>query len=90
MSDEDARVPHIDLRVDISSQESVDSGAREVMGRVRPEWSNVGIKVFSAGVTNKLVGAYDVAASGDKYDDMVLVRYLVQALFLCAPFLFKI
>ena len=75
MSDEqDARVPHIDVTVDISSQESVDSGAREVMARVRPEWNDVGIKVFSAGVTNKLVGAFDAASPDDKYDDMILVR----------------
>lgn len=67
-------VPKLDVQVDISSQDEVDKGAREVIARVRPEWSNVGIKVFSAGVTNKLVGAYDADSNDDKYDDMILIR----------------
>ena len=77
----DDAVPHIDVQVDISSQEGVDAGAREVMARVRPEWTDVGIKVFSAGVTNKLVGAFDAASPGYKYDDMVLVRYTSTSTF---------
>jgi len=68
-----ATVPHLDISVDISAPESVEAGARSVVSHVRPDWSQTSVKVFSAGVTNKLVGVYD-ANCEDKYEDMVLVR----------------
>lgn len=62
---------HMDITVDISNEEGMKAGAVEVVKTVRPRWEQEGVqwKVFSDGITNKLLGAW----CGDKMD-MVLVR----------------
>ena len=62
---------HMDITVDISTKERMKAGAVEVIRTVRPSWEQelVEWKVFSDGITNKLLGAW----CRDKMD-MVLVR----------------
>ena len=62
---------HMDITVDITTEEVMKAGAVEVIKTVRPTWEQelVEWKVFSDGITNKLLGAWCM----DKVD-MVLVR----------------
>ena len=62
---------HMDITVDITTEEGMKAGAVEVIRAVRPTWEQelVEWKVFSDGITNKLLGAWCM----DKVD-MVLVR----------------
>jgi len=62
---------HMDVVVDISTEVAMKAGAGEVIKQIRPSWSEDHIqwKVFSDGITNKLLGAW----YKDKAD-MLLVR----------------
>ncbi|CAH1786966.1 unnamed protein product, partial [Owenia fusiformis] len=60
------------LELDIFvSENAIEEGAIELMKSVRPEWKagDIKFKVFTEGITNKLIGCY----KGSK-EDMVLVR----------------
>jgi len=61
----------MNFTIDISSEESLKSGAAHILKQVRPKWDHSLIKwkIFSDGITNKLIGAW----CGD-VSDMVLVR----------------
>ena len=63
--------PHLDITVDLTTEEGLKAGGLEVLRMVRPSWSLelVQWKVFTDGITNKLLGGW----CGDKMD-MVLVR----------------
>eukprot|EP00092_Neocalanus_flemingeri_P020439 GFUD01022143.1.p1 GENE.GFUD01022143.1~~GFUD01022143.1.p1 ORF type:complete len:345 (+),score=101.16 GFUD01022143.1:70-1104(+) len=63
--------PLYDVTIDHSTADTLNQGCIEVLSRVRPSWpsSEVQLKLFTDGLTNKLVGAWH----GDK-QDMVLVR----------------
>jgi len=67
-----AHVARLDLAVDIQSEKSLRLGAAKVLAKVRPDWTteNIRWKLFTDGITNKLIGGW---LDGDK-DDMVLVR----------------
>ncbi|XP_078409752.1 ethanolamine kinase 1 isoform X2 [Cetorhinus maximus] len=62
-------IPKVHLTVD---QQDVEAGSRRLMKEVRPHWdpAQVKLKVFTNGITNKLVACY----VGDSLDDVVLVR----------------
>jgi len=62
---------HMDIVVDITTEVEMKVGAGEVIKKIRPSWSEdlVQWKVFSDGITNKLIGAW----CKDKAD-MLLVR----------------
>jgi len=61
----------MDIKVDITTEAEMKVGATEVIKVIRPTWKEEEVqwKVFSDGITNKLVGAW----CEDKMD-MVLVR----------------
>ncbi|XP_023329995.1 ethanolamine kinase 1 [Eurytemora carolleeae] len=61
----------IDVTVDLNTDESLKKGARLVLQRIRPDWvgDDIDWKVFTDGITNKLIGAW----FRDK-QDTVLVR----------------
>ncbi|XP_076179701.1 ethanolamine kinase 1 isoform X1 [Ptiloglossa arizonensis] len=61
--------PHLD--VTINENEIVD-GAKEVIKRIRPMWplDKLNFKIFTDGITNKLIGVW----YSKHYNDMVLVR----------------
>ena len=63
--------PYYNISIDTGSRETLEEGCRKVICLVRPTWSSteVQIKVFTDGLTNKLVGGW----CKDK-EDMVLVR----------------
>ncbi|XP_067913518.1 ethanolamine kinase 1-like isoform X4 [Heterodontus francisci] len=62
-------VPKFTIYVD---ENDVISGALKLVGKLRPKWDveQVTTKLFTDGITNKLVGCY----VGNKMDDVVLVR----------------
>jgi len=62
---------HMDIVVDITTEVEMKVGAGEVIKKIRPSWSEALVqwKVFSDGITNKLLGAW----YKDK-TDMLLVR----------------
>jgi len=64
--------PRLDIEIDISSEDGIKSGAVKVLHHVRPDWSDelINWKIFSDGITNKLVGAWQ----RDRKMDTVLVR----------------
>jgi len=61
----------LDLTIDLASEDSLKAGGLAVLKHVRPSWqpSQIQFKVFTDGITNKLLGAW----CGCK-EDMVLVR----------------
>ena len=63
-----------DVTLDIQDPEAFQEGAADIARRIRPEWKDrkLGVKTFSDGITNKLVGVYDAAVSDG--NDMVLIR----------------
>ena len=66
-----------DIYISINSEKSVQNGIIEVLSLIRPEWvprSAINYKVFSGGLTNKLVGAY----INGKKEEMILVRIYGQ------------
>lgn len=61
------------LKLDLQLDENkLEEGALAVLKHVRPEWdiSNVKFKIFTDGISNKLIGAY----LGDNKRNMILVR----------------
>ncbi|XP_067914996.1 ethanolamine kinase 1 isoform X2 [Heterodontus francisci] len=62
-------VPRLHITVD---QQDMEAGSMRLMKEIRPYWdpAQVKLKVFTDGITNKLVGCY----IGDSLDDVVLVR----------------
>ena len=62
---------HHNITIDTSTSETVKLGCRKVLQMVRPSWpdQDVQLKVFTDGLTNKLVGGW----YKDKAD-MVLIR----------------
>uniref|UniRef100_UPI00398EC5B7 ethanolamine kinase 1 isoform X2 n=1 Tax=Pristiophorus japonicus TaxID=55135 RepID=UPI00398EC5B7 len=62
-------VPDLHITVD---QHDVEAGSRRLLREMRPHWdpAAVKLKVFTDGITNKLVGCY----VGDSLEDVVLVR----------------
>jgi len=66
-----AMVPHMDITVDLTTETNLKAGGLEVLKTIRPSWKEecVEWKVFTDGITNKLIGAW----CKDKMD-MVLVR----------------
>ena len=66
---------HLDIEVNTDTDESFKAGAARVVGEIRPDWKELGFKVFTDGITNKLVGVYELSKNdNNKYNDMVLVR----------------
>jgi len=63
--------PYYNVSIDTGSRETMEEGCRKVICLVRPTWSSteVQIKVFTDGLTNKLVGGWC-----KDMEDMVLVR----------------
>ena len=63
--------PFFDITIDALTKESLDQGCIEVLSHVRPEWPSgeVQLKIFTDGLTNKLVGGWH----GEK-KDLVLIR----------------
>ena len=63
--------PLYNINIDTSTSQTVNQGCLEVLSRVRPTWpsSEVQLKVFTDGLTNKLVGGWH-----EDKRDMVLVR----------------
>ena len=63
-----------DVTLDIQDPEAFQEGAADIVRTIRPEWKDrkLGVKTFSDGITNKLVGVYDAAVSDG--NDMVLIR----------------
>ncbi|XP_031836539.1 ethanolamine kinase 1 isoform X1 [Nomia melanderi] len=61
--------PHLDITVD---ENEIISGAIEIIKRIRPTWplNNLQFKVFTNGITNKLIGVW----YSEHYNEMVLVR----------------
>ena len=63
-----------DISVNASTDQSLKEGASEVVARLQPQWgcpaTYFKYKIFSDGLTNKLVGVY----VEDKKQDMILVR----------------
>lgn len=50
-----------DISIDADSEIHLKEGASDVVSRLRPEWgpkSGFQFKIFSDGITNKLVGVY--------------------------------
>jgi len=66
-----AMVPHMDITVDLTTEATLKVGGMEVLRKVRPSWKeeHVEWKVFTDGITNKLLGAWCLEKM-----DMVLVR----------------
>ena len=65
-------VVNLDVLIDASSNTSLETGLRKVLAHVKPDWrqSDVRCKIFTAGLTNSLVGGWEQPNK----DDMVLVR----------------
>ena len=66
-----------DIYISITSEESIQNGILEILSLTRPEWvprSAIDYKIFSGGLTNKLVGAY----FNGKKEEMILVRIYGQ------------
>lgn len=63
---------HLPVTIDGDSQESLRADAILIARHVRPEWKNcdINVKVFTDGITNRLVGCFLTRAP----DDVVLVR----------------
>jgi len=63
--------PHIDIVVNVTTELEMKAGAAKVIQVIRPWWNEAPVqwKVFSDGITNKLVGAWYKTK-----EDMVLVR----------------
>ncbi|KZC09238.1 PREDICTED: ethanolamine kinase 1 [Dufourea novaeangliae] len=61
--------PHLDVTVD---ENKIVDGAKEIIKRIRPTWplDNLQFKIFTDGITNKLIGVW---YSGH-HNEMVLVR----------------
>ena len=50
-----------DISIDADHEHSLKEGASDVVSRLRPEWgarNAFQFKIFSDGITNKLVGVY--------------------------------
>ena len=50
-----------DLSIDADDESKLKNGASEIVSRLRPEWgtrNNFQFKIFSDGITNKLVGVF--------------------------------
>ena len=50
-----------DIEIDADNEKSLKEGASKVVSRLRPEWGEISgfkYKIFSDGITNKLVGVY--------------------------------
>ena len=50
-----------DISIDADNVRKLKDGASEIVSRLRPEWgskNNFQFKIFSDGITNKLVGVY--------------------------------
>ena len=50
-----------DIEIDADNEKSLKEGASKVVSRLRPEWGEINgfkYKIFSDGITNKLVGVY--------------------------------
>merc|ERR1711892_1213 len=63
--------PYHNVTIDTSTQHTTNQGCIKVLGLVRPDWPSleVQLKVFTDGLTNKLVGGYH-----RNKRDMVLIR----------------
>ena len=66
-----ADTPHYNVSINTNTRDDMEEGCREVINLVRPTWpvTQIQIKVFTDGLTNKLVGGW----FKDK-QDTVLVR----------------
>jgi len=53
-------VPHLDVTVDIATEQGLRDGAAVIINKLRPGWSVKSIqwKLFTDGITNKLIGAW--------------------------------
>ena len=50
-----------DISIDADHEHSLKEGASDVVSRLRPEWgerNGFKYKIFSDGITNKLIGVY--------------------------------
>ena len=50
-----------DISIDADHEHSLKEGASDVVSRLRPEWgerNSFQFKIFSDGITNKLIGVY--------------------------------
>lgn len=62
-------VLELPIEVDGSTQEGLEKGAREIIKHVRPEWKDLKFKIYTDGITNKLIGV-----CGGNNGNQVLVR----------------
>mgnify|MGYP003334854025 CR=1 FL=1 len=62
----------VNVTVDLQNEEQLKADSLRILSVIRPDWSadNVCWRVFTDGITNKLVGAWH----GDSREDTVLVR----------------
>ena len=62
----------VNVTVDLQDEEQLKADSLRILSVIRPDWSadNIGWRVFTDGITNKLVGAWH----GDSKEDTVLVR----------------
>ncbi|XP_017875611.1 ethanolamine kinase [Ceratina calcarata] len=67
--DQLCKEPHLDITVD---ENEIVAGAKEIIKKIRPTWSldKLNFKIFTDGITNKLIGVWYVG----HYSDMVLIR----------------
>ncbi len=61
-----------ELTIDFSTEENLKAGAKKVVGFIRPDWpqQEFQYKIFTDGISNKLLGVYLPANKAD----MILVR----------------
>ena len=65
-------VQQLDLQVDLLDEDKLKADSLVLFQSIRPDWrpETINWKVFTDGITNKLVGAWN----GDKREDTVLIR----------------
>lgn len=71
----DSKIPHLELTVSLDESDLL-KGAAEIIATLRPHWNleHSTFKLFTDGITNKLVGCFN----SKDVDDVVLVRVYGQ------------
>ena len=61
------------------TEDRLHDGARELISKIRPEWplNKLLFKIFTDGITNRLIGVY-VDPRNKHHDDMILIRIYGQ------------
>ena len=65
----------LDVKIELDDEQKFKQSATQIALQIRPDWrqEDVRCKIFTDGITNKLIGLYS-NKSTSKYDDMILVR----------------